>query len=352
MDRIVVGTTGGAEAPQLKYRLGPLVRKGVWPVEVIASGTFPGRDDVDALLGAGGRGAVLVLQRVLPPEAVMRRLRASYDAIVLDFDDAIYIAMPDVRSSSLRRTAKSALRLAARGSTRASSRRRPLVRALRHVDVCVVGNEVLTEFARRHTRRVVVIPSTVDPVESPPAARPDVPILVWTGVAGNRQYLEVVRKPLTRLAREAEFKLRVVCSKTWDDAPVDVEFVPWSQEAERTALLTSTVGLAPVTDDPFSRGKCQYRSLLFGGHALPTVASPVGIMDRIIVHGETGYLAGSDDEWLDALRTCVTQPGLAAELGARALERIRASYSHEIGVELWTRLFVDLAANGASVDAA
>ena len=343
MNRIVVGTTGGPEAPHFKYRLGPLAERGSWPVQVIATATIPGRDEVDAILDAGGPGAVLALQRVLPSPEAMRRFKERYDAIVLDFDDAIYMAMPDVRSSSLRRAAKGALRLAVRGSTRASSRRRPLVKALRHVDVCVVGNENLTSFARRHARRVVVIPSTVDPVESAPAHRPDVPVCVWTGVAGNRQYLELIRRPLERLADEREFTLRLVCSKSWDDAPVPVEFVPWSQEAERSALLSATVGLAPVSDDPFSRGKCQYRSLLFGGHGLPAIASPVGVMDRIIVDGETGFLARSDDEWLSALRSCISDPALVARLGAQALERIRSSYSHDVGLGLWTQLFRELA---------
>jgi glycosyltransferase involved in cell wall biosynthesis len=207
----------------------------------------------------------------------------------------------------------------------------------------VAGNEVLAGFARRYAAHVVEIPSTVDPIPNPPASRPDPPVLVWTGVAGNRQYLDLVRDPLARLARELDFKLRVVCSRPWDDPRLDVEFVQWSPEAEREALLTSTAGLAPLSDDPFSRGKCQYRSVVFGGHALATVASPVGIMDKIIAHGETGFLARSGDEWLDALRRLATEPRLAARLGASALERVRERYSHQVGLERWTRLFEELA---------
>jgi hypothetical protein len=326
----------------MKYRLGPLADEGPWQVDVLAVGTFPSNEDVDALLEAGGRGAALALQRVLPSPRDMKRLRSRYDAVVFDFDDAIYAAMPDIRSSSLRRAAKGALRLALRGSTTASSRRRPLVKMLPLVDVCVAGNEVLARFARRYAKQVVEIPSTVDPIPSPPSGRPDPPILVWTGVAGNRQYLELVRRPLEQLASEHEFKLRVVCSRNWENPPVEVEFVPWSPEAERTALLTATAGLAPLSDDPFSRGKCQYRSVVFGGHGLPTVASPVGIMDSIIAHGETGFLARSTEEWLEALRRLISEPQLADRLGANALDRIRAGWSHEVGLERWTWVFNEL----------
>jgi hypothetical protein len=343
MDRIVVGTTGGADAPQMKYRLGPLARDGNWPVDVIAAGTFPSRVEVEALVAAGGRGKVLTLQRVLPSRTDIRRLRENYDAVVFDFDDALYAAMPDIRGSRLKNVAKRALRLATRGSTTASSRRRPLTRVLREVDACVAGNEILAEFARRYASLVVEIPSTVEPIEAPPSSRPDPPVLVWTGVAGNRQYLEILRDPLTELARERDFKLRIVCSRSWDDSPVEVEFVRWTQEAEHDALMHSTVGLAPLTDDPFSRGKCHYRTLLFGGHALPTIASPVGIVDRIVTHGETGFLARSTDEWLTGLRSCLDGPSLAAQLGANALERIKTSYSHQVGLDRWTRLFGELA---------
>jgi hypothetical protein len=348
MDRIVVGTTGGADLPHMKYRLGPLAQEGSWPVEVVAAGTFPGDDDVEALFTAGSPGSVLVLQRVLPTPSEIRRLRQRYDAVVLDFDDAIYETMPDLRQSALRGRMKETLRLVLRGSRTASGRKQPLIKALREADACVVGNDVLAQFARSYTDRVMVIPSTVEPIENMHRETPEPPVLVWTGVAGNRQYLELLRKPLAQLADEVDFRLRVVCSRNWEDPPVDVEFVTWSPEAEREALRTATAGLAPLTDDPFSRGKCQYRSIVFGGHGLATVASPVGIMDSIIVHGETGFLAGSDEEWCSALRSCMNDPGLAVRLGANALHRIRRLYSHQVGVELWTRFFNDLALAGAS----
>jgi glycosyltransferase involved in cell wall biosynthesis len=342
MERIVVGTTGGADFPPTNYRLGPLAREGPWPVDFIIAGTFPLEDDVEALLAAGGRETALVLQRVLPTEADMKRLRANYGAIVCDFDDAIYAASPDLRASLLKRAVKGSFRFGLRGSTTASSRRKPLTKVLPEVDACVVGNEVLARFARRYAARVVEIPSTVEPVERPPGQKPDPPVLVWTGVAANQPYLEVIRKPLAQLAREFDYKLRVICSQSWDDAPVEVEFVTWSPEAERTALLASTAGLAPLTNDAFSRGKSQYRSVVFGGHGLATVASSVGVMSNIIAHGETGFLVRSNDEWLEALRRLVKDPQLAARLGESALERIRHRYSHQEGLERWTRLFNEL----------
>src|SRR5207247_957298 len=122
----------------------------------------------------------------------------------------------------------------------------------------------------------------------------------------NLQYLDLVRGALERLSREIDFRLRIVSSEAWDDAPVRAELVAWSESAAREALLTSTVGLAPLTDSEFTRGKCALRAIQYGGHALPTVASPVGITDRVVLNGRTGVLARSQREWVDALRLLLT----------------------------------------------
>jgi glycosyltransferase involved in cell wall biosynthesis len=341
-DRIVVGSTGGWKAPHAKDRLGPLARHGPWPLEMVAVPAFPDSDDVDALVAGGGPGAVLVLQRVLPSEQGMRRLGEAYDHIVFDIDDAIYATPPELHGSALRTRAKQVARLAVRGSLTASSRRRPLERALRYVDVCVAGNSILAAFAGRFVPRVVEIPTTINPAAAPPAEWPSPPVLVWMGVSANLQYLELVRGAIERLTSVTDFTLRIVSQRTWSDSPVPCEFVKWSPEAERVALSSSTIGLAPLTDEPWTRGKCAKRAIAYGGHGLPAVASPVGITDQVVLHGRTGFLARSEDEWFDALHKCISDPELAARIGAQALEHVRESYSDDVACRLWRQLLADM----------
>lgn len=338
----MIASNGGERSVSTRHRLGLLAGCGDWDTVILSAGSLPQERQVDSIVAAGDAGALLVLQRVIPSPARMIDLRAAYDWIVFDIDDAIYATPPDVQAAPLVATLKQARRLVLRGSTSASSRRRPLAHALRHVDVCVVGNPILGDFARRFAERVAEIPTTVEPVEHPPATRGADPVLVWLGVQDNLQYLELIRAPLGQVARETGAKLRVVSGATWRDAPLEVDFVPYSEEAARHALLTATVGLSPLTDDPWTRGKCALRVIQYGGNALPAVATPVGITDRVVTHGETGFLASGPDDWVWAMRTLLNDRTRAAEVGARALTRISHLYSDDVARRLWKNLIGDL----------
>jgi hypothetical protein len=320
-----------------------LARTRVWPVEALSAGSFPTADQVDALLDRGGDDASLILQRVLPSMNALRRLQERYDRVIFDIDDAIYTVPPDLSRSRVREFPKKAARLVLRGSPYASARKKRLESTLRCVDVCVTGNTVLTNFAGRFARVVVEIPTTVDPVNSPTKTEPRPPVLVWLGLPDNLQYLSLLRRPLEQLRREIEFRLLIVSSRPLEDPPLECEFVPWSEIAAHTALLSSSVGLAPLTDNPWTRGKCALRAIQYGGHALPAVASPVGITDRIVLHGTTGYLAASEREWLDSIRSLLLDSGLRNRMGEAALNHIRSNYSDEVAVRRWIELLRSLA---------
>jgi glycosyltransferase involved in cell wall biosynthesis len=339
-EHIVIASTGGWDSPSTRLRLGPLARESPWRVEVLSARSLPTPPQVAAIAAAGGPGAVLILQRVLPAPPEMSVLRARYDRVVFDIDDAIYAVPPSVNGSRPMQTAKQAGRLVARGFPRASARRRPLIRTLRAVDACVVGNSILARFARPHCHHVVEIPTTIAPLEEVPK-RDVEPTLVWVGIADNLQYLSLIADPLARLRKETKFRFTVVSSRPWLEAPIPTDFVQWSEDSERAALLGAAIGVAPLTDDPWTRGKCALRAILYGGHALPTVASPVGVTEEVLVDGETGVLARTNAEWIQALRRLVGDLGRAMEMGQRAWERIRATYSHEVALRTWLDLLQD-----------
>ena len=259
IERLVAASPGGWNGPSARYRLGPLAHSKSWPVDVVSAGSFPTVERIAALLDRGGTDAALILQRVMPNEEELERLRVAYSKVIFDIDDAIYAVPPDLRTPRLRKLPKQMVRLLVRGSPTASARKRPLARTLAQVDLCVAGNSILAKFAGRYARRVIEIPTTIDPIDSPPRSRPVPPVLVWIGLPDNLQHLELVRRAFETLGSELDFRLRIVSSRTWETAPVPVEFVEWSPEASRDALLTASVGLAPLNDDPWSRGKCALR---------------------------------------------------------------------------------------------
>src|SRR5438128_912912 len=340
--RVIVASPGGWNLPSARYRLGPLARAGPWPIQAISVSSFPLAEHMASLLDAGGTGAVLILQRVMPSPEGLSKLRTRYEHVLLDFDDAIYSVPPDLMRSRLAKVPRQAARLILRGSPSASARKRPLERSLRHVDACVVGNEILGGFARRHSARVFEIPTTVEPVSEHPRCRPDPAAVVWLGLPDNLQYLELVKRPLERLKSEVDFRLRIVSSIRWNRSPIPADFIAWSPLAAREALLSSSVGLAPLTDDPWTRGKCAFRSIQYGGHALPTVASPVGITDRVVLHGTTGYLARTETDWFEALRALLTDRHLANRMGVAALDHVHANFSNAVALRKWVELLTCL----------
>jgi hypothetical protein len=342
IQRLVVASPGGWNAPSTRYRVGPIASRGPWPVEALSAGSFPTGQQIEGLLQLGGRDAALILQRVLPATRDLERLRITYDRLLFDVDDAIYAVPPDLSAPRLGALAKKTARVVMRGSPHASARKRRLERTLQSVDVCVVGNAILGDFARRFARQVVEIPTTVQPVAAPPTTRPKPPVCVWMGLPDNLQHLILLHRPLQQLRREIDFRLRIISSHPWENPPFEVEFVPWSETAAHRALLDSSIGLAPLTDDPWTRGKCAFRSIQYGGHGLPTVASPVGITDLVVRHGSTGYLARNEDDWLGAMRSLVTDEGLVHVMGAAALNHVRTFYSDELALRRWVELLQSL----------
>jgi hypothetical protein len=335
IDKIVLASAGGWDSPSARYRLGPLAESDRWDITAISAPSLPRGDRIEQMLELGDRSTVLILQRVMPSDADMRRVRSAFRAVLFDIDDAIY-AVPPVSRLTISELYKRTARLVVRGSTRASARRRSLIATLRQVDAAIVGNEILGRFASQYAARVFEIPTTVDPVPRPPESRPRLPIVTWMGLPDNMAHLELVRRPLEQLRREMDFTLRIVSSSPWQRAPFLFEFVPWSEETSRDALLTSTVGLAPLSDDPWTRGKCALRSIQYGGHALPTVASPVGITERVVLAGRTGLLARTEADWYQDLRALLLDGELVERMGAAALAHVRAHYSNELAVARWS----------------
>lgn len=340
--RIVAASPGGWAKPSTLYRLSPLARSGIWPLEVCATRGTPDRQDRDVLLERGGQDAVLVLRRVLPEAQDLALLTRAYYRTVLDIDDAIHRVAPDLSQPALSRVLRAGGRVLIRGSASASARWRPLVRTLSAVDAVTVGNRILGDFAARYARRVVEIPTTMTPMDAPPAIRADPPVLVWLGLPENLQYLRPLRNVLQTVTSTFRCTLRIVSSEAWSTDGLPVEFVQWSEQAAREALTTATVGLAPLIDDPWTRGKCAFRAIQYGGHGLPCVASPVGVTPDVVLHSQTGYLARFESEWLESLSRLLSNPSHASELGGNALNHIRASYSDTVASAAWQKLLLSL----------
>ena len=159
-----------------------------------------------------------------------------------------------------------------------------------------------------------------------PRAPDDGGTLVWIGLAENLPYLELLRPALGRLAARTPLRLRVVSSAFPDWPEVPIERVPWSEATQISALAGASIGVMPLADDDWSRGKCAFKLLQYMAAGLPSVASPVGENKVVVTPNETGLLAASDEEWERALATLLSSPIERRRLGRAGRESLRERF--------------------------
>jgi glycosyltransferase involved in cell wall biosynthesis len=258
---------------------------------------------------------VIVLHQIKLSAAEARLFAALSRRRVFDLDDAIYVRKP-------RRLGE-----AAHDSI---WRRRKFAATCRWVDVVAAGNEVLAGAARAAAREVAILPTSIDAsaYRATTAAQEDAPTIAWIGSPENLVYLEMIRPALARLAkRQPALRLRVICSRFPQWPEVRIERVPWSSATEASALATAHIGIMPLSDDEWSRGKCAFKLLQYMAASLPCVASPIGANTEAVIDGVTGFHAKQLEDWERSLELLIDSPQLRARLGAGGRAHVEERYS-------------------------
>lgn len=237
--------------------------------------------------------------------------------IVFDFDDAIFL--PSVSKAN---RVIEALKFPGK-----------VADIIRNSAEVVAGNEYLAAYARQYNQAVTVIPTTVDTTAFTPAIskQPDPRGLVlgWIGSPTTAEYLNPFVRVLQRLTAHDH---RLVMRISGSGEPVEIDRVtvdnlPWALDKEIDLFRTCDIGVYPLPDDEWSKGKCGFKAIEFMACGVPVVAARVGVNKEIITDGVDGFLASSDDEWFDKLTRLMTDPALRARLGAAGRRTIEERYS-------------------------
>jgi glycosyltransferase involved in cell wall biosynthesis len=258
---------------------------------------------------------VVVLHQIKLSSMEARLLAAFSRRRIFDVDDAIYVRKP---------------RRLGDAPDESPWRKRKFADTCRWVDLVAAGNDVLAAAAREAARQISILPTSIDTDAYLPtfAGPKDAPTIAWIGSPENLIYLEMIHAALARLTRRfPTLKLRVICSQFPDWADVNVEAVPWSSATEAHVLAGAHIGIMPLTDDAWSRGKCAFKLLQYMAAALPCVASPVGANTEAVIDGMNGFHAGTIDEWEDRLAKLIEAPDLRAKFGANGYAHVRKRYA-------------------------
>jgi glycosyltransferase involved in cell wall biosynthesis len=251
---------------------------------------------------------------LLGPAVFERLLYQQRVPFVFDFDDAIFVTYRSPSNGYL-----SYLKFASKTKT--------ICRLASHV---MVGNPYLAEYAGQVNDKVTVIPTTIDTEKYrlAPARESDGPLTIgWTGSYSTVQHLDTLRGALQKLAETEKFRLRVIGTPSYELAPVEVEAMQWRAATELEDLSAIDIGVMPLPDDNWSKGKCGLKALQFMALGIPTVCSPVGVNTDIIQDNENGFLAATEAEWVEKLTRLLREGELRRRLGQAGRATVEEKYS-------------------------
>jgi glycosyltransferase involved in cell wall biosynthesis len=251
-----------------------------------------------------------------PPLIEWALARPGGPAIVYDFDDAVFLGDTSEANRVI-------------GFLKYPAKTRAIVAASAGV---IAGNAYLADYARAFNEAVTVVPTCVDtdvfvPRRAPRAA--DDPLVIgWIGSPTTVRYLLDYGDVLAELARRYPFVLRIAgAGRPVEVSGVTVESLEWSLEREVALFNTCDVGIYPLADDAWTRGKCGFKAIQFMACGVPVVASAVGVNCEIVDDGVNGFLAHTRDEWVDKLATLCADAALRDRLGRAGRQRVDDRYS-------------------------
>jgi glycosyltransferase involved in cell wall biosynthesis len=278
-----------------------------------------------------GQADAVILQRRLISPWRLHFLRRRARRLIFDFDDAIFM-----RDS-----------FSAKGSN-SPRRRRRFAAIIRAADVVVAGNDWLARQARAAgaTGVVRVIPSCVDPAAYPLAKHANGPVrLVWVGSSSTLNGLVRARDLLDAVGGSVPgIRLTLISDRFPEFGQLAVEPCRWAEATEAVDIATADIGISIVPEDDWSRGKCGLKVLQYMAAGLPVVASPVGVHATLIRHGETGFLARTTSEWIEAIGRLASDSDLRKRMGAAGRAVVENEYSVAAGARRWLDLLESLEA--------
>jgi len=212
-------------------------------------------------------------------------------------------------------------------------------------DSVICGNSFLAEYFSRWNADVTVLPTAVDTMRFVPLKRRpfgDAPVIGWSGNRSGFADLQMIEAALrTVLTTYPKARLRVVADErpALDIPPHQLEFLQWSPEVEVQAIQGMDVGIMPLRDTLWSRGKCSYKMLLYMSCGVPVVVSPVGMNAEILEMDSLGHAAASPADWSGALEAMMKDPERTCAMGEKGREVVVNHFSiHALGGKLAAEL--------------
>lgn len=237
--------------------------------------------------------------------------------IIYDFDDAIFLSNTSETNTYIERL---------KNPDKISS-------IISMSSAVIAGNRYLYDFAVKYNKNVFIIPSSIDTDKYTPVAdrgegaNKDI-VIGWVGSITTRKFVYGIEDALSELEKKYDnIIFKIIGGGFYSKKVKKVFNIEWSLETEKEYLKTFDIGIMPMSDDAWTRGKCGFKAILYMASGIPTVCSPVGANAEIVQDGVNGFWATTKEEWVDKLSRLIEDKDLRLKMGARARVTAETKYS-------------------------
>jgi glycosyltransferase involved in cell wall biosynthesis len=210
-------------------------------------------------------------------------------------------------------------------------------------DRVIAGNEYLASYARQFNPNITIIPSTVDMARYVTDVRPanDRVCIGWTGSFSTIKHFETLVPALMEIKRRFGEKVyfKLIGDPNYSEPELGIQGISWRSDTEAQDLAELSIGVMPLPDNDWTRGKCAMKGLQYMALGIPTIMSPVGVNAVVIQNGENGFLASSTSEWVAKLSQLIDDALLRERIGQAGKMTVEMGFSVEANVEKWLGVF-------------
>lgn len=237
--------------------------------------------------------------------------------IIFDFDDAIWLPNTSQANNSLAWLKK-------------PEKTFDIISYAKHISA---GNKYLADFSNTINQNVKIIPTTIDTnyhkVIEKETTEKEVVNIGWTGSATTIEHYKLSYSFLSKIKEKYGDKVMftVISNIPPENPPFEVNFLKWQKTTEISDLNSFDIGIMPLPDDKWAKGKCGFKGLQYMSLAIPAVMSPVGVNNEIITNAVNGYLPKNEEEWIEYLSLLIENPALRSEIGNAGAKNLENNYS-------------------------
>ncbi len=245
-------------------------------------------------------------------------LKLTGKKIVFDFDDAIWMQQPNVKRSL--------------HFLKKPSKTKDIIRM---ADAVLAGNAFLHDYAIPYNNNVIMFPTVVDTTyftkQSASNKKKDSICIGWSGSHTTINHFKYLEKVLLRLKAKYQEKINILVfgDADYEHEQLGTKGIAWKKEIEREILSSFDIGIMPLEENEWERGKCGMKALLYMASEVATIASPVGVNKEIIEHQKDGLLAHSEEEWFSALSLLIENEEVRNSIALEGRKTIEKRYAVE-----------------------